>query len=68
LPSGEIKGVCARGAFDLTISWNDGKLKKVEVLSKAGKECTLKYNGREILFSTKKGQRYKFDGDLRKIK
>jgi alpha-L-fucosidase 2 len=68
LSSGEINGVCARGAFDLTITWNDGKLKRVEVLSKAGKECTLKYNGKETGFSTKKGQRYKFDGDLRKIK
>jgi alpha-L-fucosidase 2 len=68
LPSGEIKGVCARGAFDLTISWNDGKLKQVEILSKAGKECTLKYKDKEIRFGTRKGQRYTLDGGLRQIK
>jgi alpha-L-fucosidase 2 len=67
LPSGEIKGVCARGAFELTISWNNGRLKQVEVLSNAGKECTLKYGDKEIRFTTMKGQRYKLNGNLQKI-
>lgn len=68
LPSGEIKGVCARGAFDLSMKWNDGKLKALEVFSKAGKECTLKYSEREIRFKTEKGQRYKFDGQLHQVR
>ena len=66
LPSGKIRGVCARGAFELSISWNDGKLTQVEVLSKAGKECSLKYRDKEVKFNTKTGQRYVFDGNLRK--
>lgn len=68
LPGGEIKGVCARGGFELIIEWKDGRLKQVEVLSKAGKECELKYGDRRIQFKTRKNQRYRFDGDLRKMK
>ena len=67
LPAGEIKGVCARGGFELSIQWDHGTLKEVQVLSKAGKECVLKYADNEIRFATKKGLRYRFDGNLRKI-
>lgn len=58
--SGSFDGVCARGAFDISMKWKNGKILKVSVLSKAGGICTIKpktpvtvtYNGRKI--STKK--------------
>ena len=40
--SGEFKGVCARGAFELDLKWNANKVVSVEVLSKDGQICRIK--------------------------
>jgi alpha-L-fucosidase 2 len=61
---GEVKGICARGGFVLNIKWNEGKLQQVEVTSKAGGNCLLRYNGRTINIETTKGKTYSFDGEL----
>jgi alpha-L-fucosidase 2 len=67
LPEGEISGVCARGGFELSFTWEKGTLEEIEVLSKAGNRCKLKYNDKTIEFDTKKGESYKFNGKLKKI-
>ena len=67
LPSGNITGVCARGGFELTFSWAGGKLQKLDVLSKAGQKCKLKYGEKVIEMDTEKGKIYSFDGQLRKL-
>lgn len=40
-PSGRFNGVCARGGFELDLEWQDGKLTRVQVLSKAGEVCRI---------------------------
>lgn len=67
LPSGQISGVCARGGFELTFSWDNGKLQKLQVLSKAGQKCKLNYGANSIEILTEKGKTYTFDGNLKKI-
>jgi alpha-L-fucosidase 2 len=67
LPSGKIAGVCARGGFELTFSWEGGKLQKLQVLSKAGQKCKLHYGEKVIEMTTEKGKTYSFDGDLKKL-
>lgn len=67
LPSGKIAGVCARGGFELTFEWQNGKLQKLQVLSKAGQKCSLNYAGKSVEFDTEKGKVYSFDGALKKI-
>jgi alpha-L-fucosidase 2 len=64
LPDGKISGVCARGGFEVSFSWKNGKLKEIEILSKAGNVCKLKYKDYYIEFDTKKGSIYKFDDEL----
>ncbi len=64
LPQGEISGVCVRGGFELTFSWKEGKLVKLEVLSKSGKNCKLNYNNKQIEFNTVKGGKYVFNDRL----
>lgn len=64
LPNGDIKGICARGGFQLNLQWKDGRLQSVDVLSLAGKDCLLRYNGKTKLFKTEKGKTYKLNGDL----
>ncbi len=64
LPEGEIRGICARGGFELNYKWKKGKLQEVEVISKAGSECSLRYAGKEVSFPTVKGERYRLNGRL----
>lgn len=64
LPDGKISGVCARGGFVLSFSWSDGELQNVEVLSKAGGKCRLRYKGKTTEFESVKGKNYKLDGEL----
>jgi alpha-L-fucosidase 2 len=67
LPNGELKGICARGGFVLDLTWKDGKLEKLDVLSKTGNTCIIKYNGMVQNFKTIKDKVYHFDGDLKTI-
>jgi alpha-L-fucosidase 2 len=64
LPQGRISGVCARGGFELSFQWENGELSALEVLSKSGKECRLKYKDHSITFPTIAGKIYRFDGSL----
>ena len=62
--SGEIKGIVARGGFEVSISWDKGKLTQVSILSKLGNECKLHYGDKIVIFETEKGSEYKFNGLL----
>jgi alpha-L-fucosidase 2 len=39
--NGSFRGVCARGGFEVSMKWKDGKITNLSVLSKAGEECTI---------------------------
>lgn len=56
---GNFKGVCARGAFELNFSWTQKKLNQLEVLSKAGLDCSLKLNGNYAIFENGKSIPFK---------
>lgn len=47
---GSIKGICARGGFEVSMVWKEGQLIKTSVYSKTGGKTTLKYkeNQKEI--------------------
>ena len=64
LPEGSVSGVCARGGFELSFSWSEGVLTHLEVLSKAGETCYLKYKTHTIEFKSEPGNSYRFDGQL----
>ena len=44
-PTGSFAGLCARGGFDLDLTWLDGKPVNLVVRSKAGQEFRLKSSG-----------------------
>ena len=64
-PDGHIKGLCARGGFEMDIYWKDGRLAKVEILSKAGRPCSIRYGSKILDFPTEKGKTYRLDKWLR---
>ena len=41
-PKGNVKGICARGAFEVDIQWQGGKLVNAEILSKKGSDFLLR--------------------------
>ncbi len=55
--TGRFDGVCARGAFELDMEWKDGRLTKVEVLSKKGQTCRI--NPKANVKLTSNGKRVK---------
>ena len=65
LPDGKISGLIARGAFELSLDWKNGKLQSVKILSKAGNKCTVRYGAKTLTFSTMKGKTYHLNADLK---
>lgn len=52
--SGSISGIYACGGFEVSLTWKDGKLMNVDILSKTGNNSKLKYQDKTIKFKTKK--------------
>jgi alpha-L-fucosidase 2 len=67
LPDGTVKGICARGGFMLDMHWQGGQLQWVDILSKAGSDCRIRYGGKVSEFPTQKGKRYRLNGALTKV-
>jgi alpha-L-fucosidase 2 len=65
-PKGEVRGLCARGGFEVDMKWEDGRLTQCKILSKAGNPCRIKYGDQLIELKTKTGIAYFFNADLRK--
>ena len=71
---GAFKGMKARGNFEVDVTWKEGQITSIEILSNAGAECMLKYPDAKslkvsgarvrvladdrIAFDTVKGKRY----------
>ena len=60
-PYGEVKGLCARGGFEIDMKWKQGELVYVNILSKLGNECKIKYQDRTESFQTNKGESINLD-------
>jgi alpha-L-fucosidase 2 len=64
-PRGSVTGLCARGGFDVDMTWADGKLTKATVHSKLGNPCRLRVGENTVDLKTEKGTAYTFDGSLK---
>ncbi|HVW63343.1 MAG TPA: glycoside hydrolase N-terminal domain-containing protein, partial [Puia sp.] len=58
LPDGEVKGICARGDFELDIKWQKGILQSAKLFSRLGGKCAVRYKDQIIRLNTRPGQRY----------
>jgi len=67
VPDGHVRGLRARGGFDLDFEWKGGQLVRLKVLSTAGYPLSLRYGNKTFTKSTKKGEVLAFDRDLKKI-
>jgi alpha-L-fucosidase 2 len=65
IPFGEVKGIRARGGFELEVNWEERKLKHVTVKSTVGGICKLRYLNNQVSFDTKAGEIYQLNGLLK---
>ncbi|MBV7531047.1 glycoside hydrolase N-terminal domain-containing protein [Chitinophaga sp. sic0106] len=56
--SGDVKGLRARGGFEVSMRWEDGQLKAAEVLSHNGGKLMVKNAGRQKEIETQAGKKY----------
>ena len=61
-PTGSVKGLRARGGFEVDITWKDGKLVSATVHSLLGNPCRLRYSDVTRDVNIPKGQTFRWDG------
>ena len=66
-PNGSVKGLLARGAFEVDMTWRHGQLVGVAIHSKAGQPCRLRYGGKSVEIETTAGGVYPFDASLQPV-
>lgn len=62
LPSGNVKGLRARGGFEVDVTWKDGKLVEANVISLNGGPATLRYSNATREVRMEKGGKSRWDG------
>jgi len=54
-PTGEVKGLCTRGGFEVDIKWENGVMNTTTIYSKTDNKCKVKYKDNMINIDMKKG-------------
>jgi alpha-L-fucosidase 2 len=62
--TGSVKGLCARGGFEVDMSWKDGKLITAEIRSRSGQPCKVSYGQNIWESDTRAGMTYRLDYNL----
>jgi alpha-L-fucosidase 2 len=65
--SGSVKGLRARGGFELELAWQNGKLTRTRVLSLLGNPCKVRLGDKTVELQTRRGKSYNFDGMLQPL-
>jgi alpha-L-fucosidase 2 len=61
-PSGRVKGLRARGGFEVDIYWNEGRLTLATIHSKLGQRCRVRYRERVVELDTRAGASWRLEG------
>ncbi len=54
--AGEIHGICARGGYEIAMSWKDSQVEKVEITARKEGKVYVKYNGKTKCVKVKAGK------------
>lgn len=63
--TGSVRGLRARGGYEVDINWENGVLKQAQVRCMQSGVCTVRYNGASIEIKHKRGGVLRLDGSLR---
>jgi alpha-L-fucosidase 2 len=64
-PTGSVRGLTARGGFQVDLTWRDGKLASAAVRAAESKPLKIRYAGKEIEIQAQPGRTYRLGPDLR---
>ena len=53
---GYVSGLCARGGYEVSFEWKDGKVRDCSIKAKKNGTITLLYNGQQKTIKMKAGQ------------
>jgi alpha-L-fucosidase 2 len=54
--AGSVKGLRARGGFEVAVGWRDGKLATATIRSVTGKSCVVRYRDKRLAFDLAPGR------------
>jgi alpha-L-fucosidase 2 len=63
-PSGSVKGLRARGGFEVDLEWSEGKLTTASVRAPLGGRASVRYREHAIDLDIPKGERLRVDAEL----
>ncbi len=64
-PAGKISGLCARGGYEISLEWKDGKLATATLKNVSGDgQCKVHYGDKTLELNLKKDETKKLNGDL----
>ncbi len=66
-PDGRVKGLRARGGFEVNMEWKKGKLTRAEVHSLAGQPGKVCYQKATAVLDLPRGGTIVFDSNLKKL-
>ncbi|MDR1380780.1 MAG: glycoside hydrolase family 95 protein [Tannerella sp.] len=67
-PSGTVRGLCAEGNFEISMTWEDGKLISADIKSNTANRAGIKYGGRTVELQMKPGEIVRLNAELEIIK
>ena len=63
-PAGSVEGLRARGGFEVSLKWSDGKLVTATILASLPSLCAIRLNGKSVTRTCEAGERFSLNGDL----
>jgi alpha-L-fucosidase 2 len=66
-PTGSVKGLRARGGFEIDIEWKDGKLASAKITSVKGTSCKVIYGQKSVDLKMKPGKSVRLDENLQSL-
>ena len=58
--NGAVKGLCARGGFEVDVTWKEGRLTEAVIRSRAGQPCRLRYGDETRAVDIARGATFKW--------
>ncbi len=65
--SGSVKGLKARGGYEVDIAWENGELTEAVIRSAADGKCKVRYNEELSSFNVEAGEKIMFGENLKKL-